>query len=245
LNDGIKQILANYGLSDKEVKIYLALLTNGNATAKELSFLTKIKRTSIYPLAEKMVAKGILGIYQAKYGTHYIATSPRSLMSRLDKIKNDLTTALPQLEALENKKSNNEPEVKFYKGKDGYISILDDSLADNAGDILYFGSADDLNDVISESYANRYIKKRVQQNIKFLQIVRPDEFSKTSAKIDTRELRQTKFIPENFKFSGNKVIFKDKVAFFSSKKELASLVIKSADMAEMERKNFMLLWEKL
>ena len=244
MNDNIKQILANYGLTDKEVKIYLALLSNGNATAKELSSLTKIKRTSIYPLTDKLVARGILGVYKAKYGTHYIATSPHSLLSRLEKIKADLNSALPQLEALE-KKNNYEPEVKFYKGKEGYISILDDTLIDNTQEILYFGSAEDLNDVISESYANKYIKARVNLKIKFLQIVYPDNFSKKLQKSDVLELRSTKFIPEDFKFSGNKVIYKDKVAFFSSKKEMTSLVIKSVDMAEMERKNFKLLWEKL
>ncbi len=244
MNDGLKQILANYGLSDKEARIYLALLSQGNATAKELAISAKIKRTSIYPLAEKMVGKGILGVYSAKYGTHYIATSPRSLLSRLEKIKNELNSALPQLEALENK-DNYEPEAKFYKGKEGYISILEDTLTDNPGEILYFGSAEDLNEVISENYANKYIKNRVWQKIKFLQIVYPDAFSKKLQKTDSQELRQTKFLPLNYKFTGNKVIYKDKIAFFSSKKELASLVIKSRDMAEMEKNNFRLLWEKL
>ena len=110
---------------------------------------------------------------------------------------------------------------------------------------LYFGSADDLNDIISESYANRYIRNRVKLGIKFRQIVYPDKFSKASQKSDAQELRQTKFLPENIKFTGNKVIYKDKVAFFSSKSEMTSLLIKSADTAEMERKNFMLLWDKL
>ena len=79
----IKKVLADYGLEDKEIKIYLAILKLKNATVREIALATKIKRTSVYLSAEKLVARGIMGQYKAKYGTHYTIDKPEDLILRL------------------------------------------------------------------------------------------------------------------------------------------------------------------
>ncbi|MFA6422091.1 MAG: helix-turn-helix domain-containing protein [Candidatus Buchananbacteria bacterium] len=243
-NLDINKTLSNYGFSDKEIKVYLSLLALGKGTVKEIAKESKVKRTSIYPIADKLVEKGILGQYSAKYGTHYFASSPETLISRLDKIKDDLNLVLPQLQAIENK-DEGEPVVKFFKGREGYLDLLNDTLIDYSHDIMYIGSMKDLSEVVSGKYIEKYIKKRMERKIKFWQIVFLDEFSKAQKKSDLQELRLTKFFPDNYKFVGNKVIYKNKVAFFSSKKEMICLVVESKDLVDMERSNFKLLWEKL
>jgi sugar-specific transcriptional regulator TrmB len=245
MTDNIKQILANYGLSDKEVKIYLALLSYGNATAQALSRFTKIKRTSIYPLAERLVTKCILGIYKAKYGTHYIATSPRSLISRLDRIQKELSAALPQLEAMQSKQPE-EANVKYYKGKEGYMSVLNETLDGYSYEIFYIGAAQELNNVISEKYVVKtYIPERLKRKIILKQIVFPDKFSKKLQETDGAELRLTRFFPEGYSFTGNMIIYKNKVTYLSSIKELSCVVIESKEIADLEKEKFRLLWEKL
>lgn len=244
MKQNIKEILAGYGMNDKEVKIYLALLGSGSATAKQLASLTKIKRTSIYPLADRLVAKGILGIYKAKYGTHYTATSPLSLVSRLERIKDNLKKALPELEAMQ-MKDTHEANVKFYRGKEGYITILDETLSGYSQTIYYIGSSDDLTAVISEQYANKYIAERVKRNTKFKQLVFRDKFTQNALATDAKELRQTRFLPADYKFTGNMVIYNDKVAYFSSIKELSCVLIQSPEIADMERGKFKLIWDRL
>jgi sugar-specific transcriptional regulator TrmB len=241
----IKKTLKNYGLNDKEIVVYLAILALGDATVKEIASATKVKRTTIYLVADKLVEKGILGLYKAKYGTHYIATDPELLINRLDDIKTQMANIVPQLKALE-KKELHQPNVKFFKGRDGYLNVLNDSLDLYSHTVLYLGSAQELNDIISEKYVTeKYIPARLKRRIKFKQIVFADEFSKQLKETDTQELRQTKFLPNNYFFNGNMIIYSGKVAYFSSRRELNCVVIESKDISEMETIKFELLWDKL
>jgi len=241
----LKKSLRAYGLTDKEIAVYLAVLSLDSATVREISLATKIKRTSVYLVADKLVAKGILGSYKAKYGTHYVASQPQSLLTRLDDIKAEVSTIIPQLEAIK-KRDLHEPRVNFYRGKQGYLTVLNASLEGYSHEVLYIGSAEALNGIVSEQYViEKYIPIRLKRKITFKQIVFADPFSQNLKKNDFAELRQTKFLPRNYAFESNMLIFHDSVAYFSSKRELACVLIGSQDIAKMEMEKYKLLWEKL
>jgi len=173
-NLDIKKALNNYGLSENEASVYLAVLSLGSSTIREISNATKIKRTTVYLIADKL------------------------------------------------------------------------SLEQYSSEVLYIGSAKELNDIISENYVTeRYIPTRIKRKIKFTQIVFRDNFSLESTSRDLAELRQTKFLPSSCDFVGNMLIYQNKVAYFSSRKELSCVLIESNDISEMERKKFELLWGKL
>ena len=244
-NQTIYKILENYGLNEKESQVYLALLSIGDGTAKEISDYSKIKRTSVYPIADKLSKRGILGQYKMKYGTRFAAISPKNLISRLETIKSELSKVIPELEAIE-KKDISRPYVKYFEGKNGYLEIINDSLNNYSHEVLYIGSAQELNDIITEKYVTDvYIPERLKRRIKFRQLVFNDAFSKKLKNSDSAELRVTKFLPNDHLFNGNMLIYKDKVAYFSSKQELATMFIESRDIAQMEKKKFEIIWEKL
>jgi sugar-specific transcriptional regulator TrmB len=241
----INSVLENYGLNEKESQVYLALLCIGDATAKEISDYSNIKRTTIYPIAEKLAKRGILGQYKARYGTHFAAINPRKLIGRLESIKSELTNILPELEAME-KKDISRPKVKYFEGKTGYLEIINESLNGYSFEVLYLGSAQELNEIITEKYVTDvYIPERLKRKIKFRQLVFNDNFSNKLKKNDPTELRVTKFLPNEYPFNSNMLIYGNKVAYFSSKNELATMLIESQDIAQMERQKFEIFWRKL
>lgn len=241
----IKKSLQNYGLNENEINVYLALLRLKNATVLEISKYTKVKRTSIYLIAEKLAARGIIGQYKAKYGTHYIAMSPKVLVSGLDNTREEIEKIVPQLEAIE-KKEYSEPNVKFFRGKQGYITVFDDSLEDHASEVLYLGSATVQNDVVGVDYIrNKYLKTRLARKIIFRQMMFREPFTEKLAEMASEELRKFKFLPADFIPSANILIYQDKVAYFSSKKELICILIESKDIADLEKQKFGMLWERL
>lgn len=241
----IKQTLKDFGLKEKEVRVYLGVLRSGEVTVSELARMIKVKRTTIYVVAERLLKKGILGAYKAKYGTHYIATEPKELLERHRDIRMELKTIVPQLEAIK-KKELYEPSIKLFRGRKGYRNVTNDSLKGYSYEVLYLGSAKHLNDIIGDKYIlKKYIPKRLKRKIKFRQLVFPDNFSKDQKKRDLKELRETKFLPKDFPFEANMLIYKDKVAYFSTRKELISVLVESKDIAKMERAKFELLWEKM
>ena len=56
----IKQTLKDFGLKEKEIRVYLGVLRSGEATVSELARIIKVKRTTIYVVAERLLKKGIL-----------------------------------------------------------------------------------------------------------------------------------------------------------------------------------------
>jgi len=244
-NIDIKKALGNYGLGEEEINVYLAVLALGSATVREIANITKIKRTTIYLIAERLIARGIMGQYKAKYGTHYTIQSPQNLITKLDDIRKEIEVVMPQLTALE-KKESYEPNIKFYKGKEGYITILNDSLEGYSHEVLYLGSAEELNKIISERYVtDKYIPTRLKKKIFFKELVFADKFSQELKRKDMKELRETKFLPQDHNFDANMMIYSDKVAYFSSRKELISILIESKDIYQIEKRKFELIWNHL
>jgi sugar-specific transcriptional regulator TrmB len=241
----IKKALKSYGLDEREIKVYLSVLALGDATVTEIAEFTKLKRTSVYLICDRLVSLGIMGDFRAKYGTHYAVSSAKTLVSRLENIKTEIEGVMPELMAIE-KRELYSPNVKFFRGKQGYLTVLDDSLDGYSYEILYFGSAKELNDVVTENYVTeKYIPGRIKRRLKFRQIVLPDEFSKQLARTDEKELRRTKLLPPDILFDSNMIIYRNKIAYFSSKREMTAVLIESKDIAEMERKKFEMMWTNM
>jgi len=52
--------LKNFGLSDKEISLYLAVLANGPTTATNLARAAGLKRPTVYVLLETLLDRGLL-----------------------------------------------------------------------------------------------------------------------------------------------------------------------------------------
>ncbi len=243
MHAGLKTILREYGLSDKEAAIYLAVLADSGVSIKALSERTHINRTTLYPIVEQLIRRGIIAQFKGSRGARFVASDPRTLLQKIENLKRNFTEAMPQFEALE-KRSKDSPRVHYYHGKGGYLSVLADTLTSGAGEILYLGSAQKLNEVVSERYIERtYIPTRVANGISFRQLVLDESFSRRLVPKDLDELRTTKFLPKTSRFSANIAIYGDKVAYFTSEKELMCVLIQSHEIAEIERHSFDLLWD--
>ena len=55
----VMQTLEKLGFDEKEAEVYLALLKIGETTATKVSQETKIERTLVYYIMEKLIGKGL------------------------------------------------------------------------------------------------------------------------------------------------------------------------------------------
>lgn len=88
------------GFPPKEAKIYLALLENGSLIIKKLSDKTGIKRTTLYPLIEKMTSNGIVGIEIRKRRKYYFIKNLEILLTKIREQKNFIEALIPQIQIL-------------------------------------------------------------------------------------------------------------------------------------------------
>ena len=87
--DQLVATLREIGLSENEAKLYLGMLSLSEATVQKISKSSNIKRTTAYPLLEKLVRLGLVGIKEVGLRKYYFAESPARLKSLIERKKDE------------------------------------------------------------------------------------------------------------------------------------------------------------
>ena len=234
--------LQKIGLSEKEAKIYLAILELGPSKIPDIAKKAKIKRTTVYVVVESLIQKGLVSYFKSKNTKKFVAEEPRKLSFILKERQDALKQIMPQLQALVKNLAEIRPEVRFYEGREGCLSILEQTLDKPHSEVMYIGSVKDIYKIITREYDfEHYIPARVKKDIKFKALVFFDRDALLLKKTARERLREVKFLPEGYFFPSSMFIFQDKIALLSSIKELIGVVIQSPDLAKMEEQKFKLL----
>ncbi|MCK5211286.1 hypothetical protein KAJ89_01165 [Candidatus Parcubacteria bacterium] len=239
----IKQALKNFGLSESEIKMYLAGLKVGESSLAEIAKEAGIKRGSAYLLAKNLEEKGLVGSFKMRSGLKFVASPPSALKDQARRREDEICNIVPQLETIV-KGSSSRPSITVYKGKEGYLSVFEDSIRVASVSIRAIGSLKKFYDIITYEYDDKYyIPERVKKRIRLKGLYFKDEVEKQFPKErDARELRQTKFLPNRYYQTSFTYIYRDTVVFFTSIKELIAVKIVSNDIAKSEKAKFDLMW---
>lgn len=111
------------GLTEKEARIYDALLRNGKLNLTSLARISGIKKTTLYLHLEHMLARDI--IKQSVIGKRkfYYPESPATILKQLETNAREFSSALPELMQFY-QTSRAEPGVVVYSGKDGFSKAI-------------------------------------------------------------------------------------------------------------------------
>lgn len=115
----MEKILKELGFSERETKVYLALLELGSITVGPIAAKTRIQHAKVYQTLEKLIDKG-LASYIIKSKTKYFqAQSPKRILSSLKEKEREFLAILPRLE--EKQEFSKEPQVA--RVHEGYKAI--------------------------------------------------------------------------------------------------------------------------
>jgi predicted DNA-binding transcriptional regulator len=134
----IESALEAWGLTTKEIKVYLVLLELGEATTLRISELTRINRTTLYDLLEALVKKGVAGSTTKEKVKYFYAAKPEVLIDGLKEKQEAIKKILPALverAGIVGKR----PKIEFYEGHKGIDAIHQDVLG-VAKNIYAYGS---------------------------------------------------------------------------------------------------------
>lgn len=117
-------LLKEAGLTEGETKVYLALLELGSTTSGPIIEKSKISRSIIYTILEKLIEKGLVSFIIKEKTKYFQATSPNKILdyieereNKLKKSKENIEKILPQL--LLKQKSFGKNEAQIYIGTKG------------------------------------------------------------------------------------------------------------------------------
>src|SRR3989338_1279088 len=96
----IPGVLAELGLSEGEIKVYLALLKLSSVPVSKIKEETQMHRTTIYDFLEKLLNKGLINYVIRNNVKYYTAANPTKLFEFLKEKQDHLQTILPELQKL-------------------------------------------------------------------------------------------------------------------------------------------------
>jgi len=242
-NNILVKNLTEYGLSDKEAKMYLALLGLEVGTVNEAAKVAGVNRSSAYVVLEALKEKGLVSVSGDKKIQHYVATSPEVLLysaeSRAQKqenIKDKIADIVPELKAL-HKDTKQKPKVQVFEGKQGLNYAFMDSLNIKEKLIRVSSSADGLPGQMAD-----YFRKRVENGIRIKGIHPITKVDRNFYKI-LRGLSlksdEAIFIPkEKYNFSANLAIYDNKIAYLSAKNGGGAIIIESEEISSLMKSLF-------
>lgn len=248
------QLLIKLGLSEKEARVYLALLELAQDTVQNISQKAKINRATTYVILEKLKQHGLVSVLTEGKKTFYVAEDPHELENileaqkrEIEDKKNELKKEIDQLLAVHNKKKG-KPIVRYFEGGDGLMALDrygSDRLAKDKGEIMSLAAID----LIEEKFPDRRkesLKERISAGIK-IKTIYTHKNGPLPKSANKRDLRESIFIPKkNLPISGTVAILPWGIKFYvMDTPKPYGVVIEDKDIADMVRYLYTTSWKSL
>jgi len=245
-------IFKKFALKKEHATVYLTLLENGLATAGNLSKKLNIPRATLYGLLYDLNQKGLVIRSEKNAVKIWQAIEPEKILdllnqniTALEEIKNNFSTILPDLK---NKQRTDfiAPNFQYFEGADGVKQILNDILMYRDIKTESFWPIQDILEVFGKDYFANLNRKRIKQNI-YVRAIWPRKKAvdvKDNPFLGSNEAfkREIRIAPLNIDCSMGYWAYKNKVAFISSKKEGFGFIVESAELAQLLKTQFEILW---
>jgi HTH-type transcriptional regulator, sugar sensing transcriptional regulator len=163
--------LLKAGLSEKEAKIYIALLELGEATIAEITKKAQIKRSTVYDMLELLKEKRLVSQTHRKKRPIYYSENPQKIIEDLEEKKRGMEEAIPELVSIMNL-LDKKPKIRYFEGIDAVKEIFEDTLKYSDSEILTWFPKPYLN-LGEEYFWNYYNPERIKKKI-WMRIFLPD-----------------------------------------------------------------------
>ncbi|MEK7151561.1 MAG: helix-turn-helix domain-containing protein [Patescibacteria group bacterium] len=239
--------LVSLGLSEKEAKVYMAVLELGPETVQNIAKKADINRPTTYLQIESLKERGLMSQFEKGKKTFFVAESPEQLSRIVSAMESDLNVKKTQAErmipALKDifEGAGERPKVRFLEGQEGAKTLQADFLSVKDKSIESFSNLDSMFEVFP-NHEKDYSQKRIEKGIKN-RVIYTRKDGPLPGATDPSKLREAKYVSaERMPISADVTIYDNKVALVTYRVKPIGVVIESQEIASMFRVIFNLLW---
>ena len=253
----LESILSEIGLSDKERAAYVALLSVGLRPTSFVARRASLNRGTAYVALHSLMRKGLVAktirrkvqyfsVNDPDRLLHYLRGQITDLQEKHDRMQSEIVH-LQQLM----KPAGTAPTFEFFEGAQGARAALEDTLLVKEGVLRSFLSLSDAQEFLGNRWFDDYANRRIKSGIQ-LRVLRTREKDKEAIRKNVlarkyvtskSQLRQLRYVSEELAFPVTMYVYDDKITVISSRQENFALIIRSAELSQMQRKLFDLLWQ--
>ncbi len=229
--------LRKLGLTEKEVRVYLAALELGHNSVQVIAKKAQISRPTAYAVIKNLENKELIAESKERGKRYFTAQSPDHLLGILRRQKRELEEKerefLRIIAALRAKYySKDRCEIRNYSGKAGLELLLDDFSTSNTKEIYVLAADNKIWPAGQREKVYQRIQKRLGQ-------IRIKEISGQPAESSLTYLER-KFFGKNLSFKGIIIIY-DKLIILPSLKN--GLLIENKIVIDLIKSLFLMVWQ--
>ena len=241
----LEKELQEIGLNEKEAKVYLASLELGQSTVQDIAQKAGINRPTTYFIIDNLMKRGLVSSFHQGKKQFFVAADPDKLIDiaeqekqRIVKREGLLEKLLPQLRSINNKLTS-KPVVKYYEGREGILTMLDEFITSKEGVASMAYSVDAVNKNFTQEERSSQRGKRIDRKIKTKVIYTyKDGVLKNTPDGERRKVPIDKF-PISFDFA----VYENKIRIASFGDRLVGIIIEDKEMADSFKALLDLAWE--
>ena len=238
-------LLKDIGLTDTEIKIYLALLSLGATPAGRIVEQTGVYRKNLYDALNKLVEKGLVSYVIEHKKKFFQAKNPENLekyldekKARIEEQKQEIQTTISEMKALFGQ-APAEIESEIYRGTEGIKTILKECL--NCKEVLFIGATGDVESRLPYFWPH-YNKKREKLKCKWRLLL---VYESRNRPITKSRYYEYKILPKILSGLNVIYIYGDSVANVLWLEKPVAFVIKHKSLSQNYKKYFEYLWKSV
>ncbi|MBT3304431.1 hypothetical protein HN592_03270 [Candidatus Woesearchaeota archaeon] len=234
-------ILQDIGLTQIEIKVFLALIDLGSSSAGDIMEKTGLQNTTIHRALHSLTGKGLLTYTLVSKKKNYQAVDPNLLLTHLEEKRANLQSIIPELQA-RIKASESKPQVIVYQGFKGAKELLHHMLDTDAKKYVAYGGNQTSIDLFGDFFWKNFHTKRYEKKIK-AQLIFNASIKHWVPIMNEYPLTEVRTTKQVFEQMTETVICGNRVAILVYLPKPFGVLIDEKIAADSYRKYFDLLWK--
>ena len=231
--------LAELGLTDNEVRIYLALLKGGSMNPSEISQKLGLHRGYVYDALDRMQEKGVVSSLLQDNKKQFKVVPPENIIELLKLKLENFKEIVPKLNEISGSQRE-DTKVALHKGKRVYRILINDIISNlKKGDEVLLIGVDEqvLLQQVEPIYLEQYFATIKRKNIREKVIMKKGKKKYSISNVSH------KFLDEKYIGNTEQIIYGNKVAIFILGNPYYLVIMENEDIADTYRKQFSLMWK--
>ncbi len=247
----VRQVLQLFDLRETEIDLYHVVLASGLASATELARLAGVSRTSVYDVLERLIASGLVSETVQDGVKKFFVLPPEKIELLLAEKETQVAHARQALQELKSlyagKRVSQKPRLQLFEGKAELQQMMKDLLLYRDITVQAYWPVKKMLELLTPAFMDTFHKERLARNIA-LQVIwpvgqAPSALAHRFLGADRELKREARVAPLDTEFALGYSVYGRTVRFISSSRENFGFLVESAELADMMRSQFKILWK--
>lgn len=240
MDSDLLKLLENTGFTEKEARVYLALLELGKGDVSDIAKIAGLKRSIIYVLLEGLIKRGYVSELPNQKINTFQAVDPSFILNQLKTTTRNFSEMLPIFRTLHNR-GKTRPKITYHETKEGIWNVYQE--INQSQEAFFISSYEKIEKHFpgsTDEWVDLYKKGAIPLKGKHLVANNPFDlnYMKKVARID----QKVRFLENIREFNMDFTIFKNKLAITSLEDEPFIVVIESESLVSSIRPIFEIAW---